>query len=66
MGAHAYNVRTNPEAMLSGAAHLQNLGVSFLSIQLHHRTSEKVTATIFGGKAGVHRRRGFWRRRQDA
>jgi hypothetical protein len=66
MGAHACNVRTNSEAMLSGAAHLQNLGISFLSIQLHHQISEKVRVMVFSSGAGVHRCPGFWRSRQDA
>jgi hypothetical protein len=66
MGSHAYNVRTNSEAMLSGAAHLQNLAISFLSTQLHHQISERVRVMVFSSRAGVHRCRGFWRSRQDA
>jgi hypothetical protein len=66
MDAHACSVRTNSEAVLSGAARLQSLGISLLSIQLHHQTSEKVRVMVVGGRAGVYRCPGFWRSRQDA
>jgi hypothetical protein len=49
--------------MLADAAHLQNLGISFFSIQLHHQISEKVRVMVIGERAGVHRCRGFWRLR---
>jgi hypothetical protein len=52
--------------MLADAAHLQNLGISFFSIQLHHEISEKVRVMVIGERAGVHRCRGFWRSKQDA
>jgi hypothetical protein len=52
--------------MLAETPHLQNLGLSFHLIRLQYETSGKVTAMVVGGRAGVHHRRGFWRRRQDA
>jgi hypothetical protein len=55
--------------MLVESNHISGQGVSRYArgdVRPQYETSEKVTATIVGGRAGVRRCRGFCRRRQDA